>query len=163
MPSPRFASAAGPTLLLVSLTCVIALAVNGCSFGLIGRTSAITFQVVGHTKTCLVLAGGFIIWPTDDVQQMINNAIGVGVAFVGCVLYGHVKLSESSQKLDVFDRCCPASVQPWLSPHKYVLVEKEADAEGAVSGEGGASKSIEMGSTLARRTAGDTPTSSKGS
>lgn len=158
-------AATGKTLLLVLLTCVIALAVNGCSFGLIGRTSAITFQVVGHTKTCLVLAGGFILWPTDNVQQMVNNAIGVGVAFVGCVLYGHLKLSESSQKLDVFDRCCPASAQPWLSPHKYVLVEKEAEgaADGAVGGKEGASKSIEMGEACCRRTAGDTPTSSKGS
>ena len=40
-----------------------ALAVNLCSFGLIGRTSAITFQVVGHMKTCLVLVGGYMLFP----------------------------------------------------------------------------------------------------
>jgi len=111
------------TLALVALTCVIALCVNGCSFGLIGRTSAITFQVVGHAKTCLVLAGGFILWPVSDTQQMINNAIGVGVAFVGCVLYGHIKMAEGAQRLDLFDRCCPASAQSWLSPHKYKQVD----------------------------------------
>ena len=126
------------TLALVALTCIIALCVNGCSFGLIGRTSAITFQVVGHTKTCLVLTGGFILWPVNNVQQMIDNAIGVGVAFIGCVLYGHVKMAEGAQRLDVFDRCCPASLQSWLSPHKYKQVEGErvdsADTEMAISG-----------------------------
>lgn len=116
------------TLALVGLTCVIALCVNGCSFGLIGRTSAITFQVVGHTKTCLVLAGGFILWPVSNVQQMIDNAIGVGVAFLGCVLYGHIKMAEGAQRLDVFDRCCPTAAQSWLSPHKYKQVEEPIDS-----------------------------------
>ena len=26
-----------------------------------------------------MLTGGFVLWPVDDVQQMIDNAIGVGV------------------------------------------------------------------------------------
>ena len=47
------------TLWIVLGTCFLALAVNLCSFGLIGKTSAITFQVVGHAKTCLVLVGGY--------------------------------------------------------------------------------------------------------
>jgi solute carrier family 35 protein E3 len=121
------------TLCFVAATCVIALCVNGCSFGLIGRTSAITFQVVGHTKTCLVLTGGFILWPVDDVQQMIDNAIGVGVAFIGCVLYGHIKMAEGAEKLDLFDRCCPASVVVLLSPHKYKQVDGADTELGAMS------------------------------
>ena len=51
-------------LLIVLGTCFLALLVNLCSFGLIGRTSPITFQVVGHAKTCLVLAGGFFFFPS---------------------------------------------------------------------------------------------------
>ena len=50
------------TLGLVLATCFLALAVNFCSFGLIGRTSPITFQVVGHLKTCLVLVGGYVLF-----------------------------------------------------------------------------------------------------
>ena len=49
---------------LVLGTCFLALLVNLCSFGLIGNTSAVTFQVVGHAKTCLVLAGGYIFFPS---------------------------------------------------------------------------------------------------
>ena len=42
---------------------------------LIGRTSAITFQVVGHAKTCLVLIGGFVLFPAKlaDTTQLYNN------------------------------------------------------------------------------------------
>ena len=60
------------TLWIVLATCFLALAVNLCSFGLIGRTSAITFQVVGHAKTCLVLIGGYVLFPSKlgDPQQL---------------------------------------------------------------------------------------------
>ena len=62
------------TLWIVLGTCFLALAVNLCSFGLIGRTSAITFQVVGHAKTCLVLTGGYVLFPAKvtDMQQLYN-------------------------------------------------------------------------------------------
>ena len=58
------------TLWIVLATCFLALAVNLCSFGLIGKTSAITFQVVGHAKTCLVLIGGYVLFPSSDTQQV---------------------------------------------------------------------------------------------
>lgn len=69
------------TLWLVLGTCFLALLVNFCSFGLIGRTSPITFQVVGHLKTCLVLVGGYVLFPNkaQDMQQLYNNIAGVTV------------------------------------------------------------------------------------
>ena len=69
------------TLWLVLGTCFLALLVNFCSFGLIGRTSPITFQVVGHLKTCLVLVGGYVLFPSkqQDTQQLYNNIAGVTV------------------------------------------------------------------------------------
>ena len=85
---------------------------------------------MGHTKTCLVLAGGFILWPVSNVQQMIDNAIGVGVAFIGCVLYGHIKMAEGAEKLDLFDRCCPASVVVLLSPHKQRRTRRKSASPG---------------------------------
>ena len=112
---------------LVFATCFIALAVNWCSFGLIGRTSAITFQVVGHTKTCLVLTGGFLLWPLASRQQLINNVIGVSVAMVGCVLYGHIKLAEQGKTPDLFDRACPTACLRCIEPHKYARVPQEME------------------------------------
>ena len=34
----------------IALSCVLALSVNLCTYGLIGKTSAVTYQVVGHAK-----------------------------------------------------------------------------------------------------------------
>ena len=86
------------TLWIVLGTCFLALAVNLCSFGLIGRTSAITFQVIGHMKTCLVLAGGYLFFPAKDTQQLYNNIAGVSVAMIGVILYGHLKHAAGAQQ-----------------------------------------------------------------
>ena len=95
--------AAAHTLYVLKLvlgTCFLALMVNFCSFGLIGRTSPITFQVVGHAKTCLVLAGGYLFFPmTGTMQQLYNNIMGVSVAMVGVVLYGHIKHASGQSEV----------------------------------------------------------------
>jgi len=120
-----FEAAAEPThtqtLWLVLGTCFLALLVNFCSFGLIGRTSPITFQVVGHAKTCLVLIGGYVLFPAkaQDTQQFYNNIAGVSVAFIGCILYGNVKYASSTGKNDCLDSCCPGVLVRALDPTKY--------------------------------------------
>ena len=116
------------TLGLVLATCFLALAVNFCSFGLIGRTSPITFQVVGHLKTCLVLVGGYVLFASkqQDPHQLQNNIIGVSVAMVGCVLYGHLKHAASQNQDDCLDCCCPAPIARCLDPKKAAASESEA-------------------------------------
>ena len=116
------------TLGLVLATCFLALAVNFCSFGLIGRTSPITFQVVGHLKTCLVLVGGYVLFASkqQDPHQLQNNIIGVSVAMVGCVLYGHLKHAASQNQDDCLDCCCPAPIARCLDPKKAAHSESEA-------------------------------------
>jgi len=118
------------TLMLVLGTCFLALLVNFSSFGLIGRTGPITFQVVGHAKTCLVLVGGYVLFPAKvnspaAVRQMYNNIAGVSVAFVGCVLYGNVKYAAGQGKDDCFDCVCPGPVSQMLDPAKYATEEEE--------------------------------------
>ena len=114
------------TLWIVLATCFLALAVNLCSFGLIGRTSAITFQVVGHAKTCLVLAGGYLLFPAklSDTQQLYNNIMGVSVAMVGVILYGHLKHASGQDQPDCLDSCCPGCVLSIIEP-KYSEAERE--------------------------------------
>ena len=116
------------TLGLVLATCFLALAVNFCSFGLIGRTSPITFQVVGHLKTCLVLVGGYVLFASkqQDPHQLQNNIFGVSVAMVGCVLYGHLKHAASQNQDDCLDCCCPAPIARCLDPKKAAASESEA-------------------------------------
>ena len=116
------------TLGLVLATCFLALAVNFCSFGLIGRTSPITFQVVGHLKTCLVLVGGYVLFTGKHIhkRQLQNNIVGVSVAMVGCVLYGHLKHAASQNQDDCLDCCCPAPIARCLDPKKAAHSESEA-------------------------------------
>jgi len=103
---------------LVLGTCFLALMVNFCSFGLIGRTSPITFQVVGHAKTCLVLAGGYLLFPmTGTMQQLYNNVAGVSVAMVGVVLYGHIKHASGQNESDCFDCACPSPILNLIDPN----------------------------------------------
>ena len=85
--------------------------------------------MVGHAKTCLVLAGGFLLWPPADTSHLPTQLVGVSVAVLGCVLYffltcvsflgvsvavlgcvlyGHLKLSEATGRRDLCDRLCPA-------------------------------------------------------
>jgi solute carrier family 35 protein E3 len=125
-----FAEAAEPkhayTLALVLGTCFVALLVNFTSFGLIGKTGPITFQVVGHAKTCLVLVGGYVLFPAKnmDVQQFYNNIAGVSIAFLGCVLYGNIKYASQHSREDCIDCSCPGVVAQALDPSKYATEEE---------------------------------------
>merc|ERR1711988_331098 len=117
------------TLWLVLGTCFLALLVNFCSFGLIGRTSPITFQVVGHAKTCLVLAGGYLFFPmTGTMQQLYNNIMGVSVAMVGVVLYGHVKRASGQSEPDCFDCLCPGAVLSVIEPNYAKVNPSETES-----------------------------------
>ena len=114
------------TLWIVLGTCFLALAVNLCSFGLIGRTSPITFQVVGHAKTCLVLVGGYVLFPSKlaDTTQLYNNIMGVSVAMIGVILYGHLKQAAGNDTTDCLDATCPSCVLSIIEP-KYSAGSRE--------------------------------------
>jgi len=103
---------------LVLVTCFLALMVNFCSFGLIGRTGPITFQVVGHAKTCLVLVGGYLFFPMPGTtQQLYHNIMGVSIAMIGVVLYGHIKHASGQNESDCFDCLCPGVVLSVIEPN----------------------------------------------
>lgn len=114
------------TLWIVLGTCFLALAVNLCSFGLIGKTSAITFQVVGHAKTCLVLVGGYVLFPSKlaDTTQLYNNIAGVSFAMIGVILYGHLKHAQGQDQPDCLDMTCPGCCLYYIDP-KYSEAERE--------------------------------------
>lgn len=109
------------TMVWILATCCLALAVNWCSFGLIGKTSPTTFQVVGHAKTCLVLIGGYVMFPASagNTQQLYNNVAGVSVAMLGVILYGHLKQAASSGTDDCLDCLCPSPILRLLDSAKY--------------------------------------------
>lgn len=77
------------------LSCLISVSVNFSTFLVIGKTSPVTYQVLGHLKTCLVLAFGYVLL-RDPFSW--RNIFGILVAIVGMVLYSYYCSAESQQK-----------------------------------------------------------------
>ena len=98
-------------ILWILLSSLLALGVNLASYGLIGATSPVTYQVVGHAKTCLVLTGGFIMYPVNDTIQLYKNLIGIVIAMIGVIGYTDVKQKESkSGDTDIVDKLFPTAI-----------------------------------------------------
>jgi len=86
--------------MLLLATGVFAVSVNICSFGLIGRTSAVTYQVVGHMKTILIFIFGLIMFPADskETPQMKRKKIfGLCISMMGVILYTIFQIQEKAQ------------------------------------------------------------------
>ncbi|KAE9608753.1 putative sugar phosphate transporter domain-containing protein [Lupinus albus] len=82
-------------MVVIVLSCLISISVNFSTFLVIGKTSPVTYQVLGHLKTCLVLAFGYII-VRDPFSW--RNILGILVAMVGMLLYSYYCTLESQQK-----------------------------------------------------------------
>lgn len=75
------------------MTGICAVGVNVSNYMVIGRTSPLTYLVVGHLKTCLILVFGFVIFGYPIVPR---NVAGICVAVVGMIMYSEVKSRESA-------------------------------------------------------------------
>lgn len=82
-------------LAFIVLSCLISISVNFSTFLVIGKTSAVTYQVLGHLKTCLVLAFGYVL--LHDPFSW-HNIFGILIAVVGMVLYSYCCTIESHQQ-----------------------------------------------------------------
>jgi solute carrier family 35 protein E3 len=101
---------------LILLSCVLALSVNLCTYGLIGKTGPVTFQVVGHAKTCLILIGGFVLFPLPPTHLLLKNIIGIALALAGVIIYGEVKMKgeQIPRGNDFYDYFCPIFISKAL-------------------------------------------------
>lgn len=82
----------------IILSCVIAVSVNFSTFLVIGKTSPVTYQVLGHLKTCLVLAFGYTLLHDPFTER---NIIGILVAVFGMGLYSYFCTQENKKKQSV--------------------------------------------------------------
>lgn len=71
--------------LFLILSCSIAVGTNLSQFICIGRFTAVSFQVLGHMKTILVLILGFIIFGKEGLNPQVLR--GMIVAVVGMIWY----------------------------------------------------------------------------
>ena len=77
-------------LLTILATALLSVGVNVSFFILIGKTSAITYQVIGHLKTVLILLCGFIMFPPPpdaDKARLRKTFYGVIISLAGIFLY----------------------------------------------------------------------------
>ena len=79
----------------IVLSCLISVSVNFSTFLVIGRTSPVTYQVLGHLKTCLVLAFGYVLLHDPFGWRNIS---GIVIALVGMVSYSYYCNHENQKK-----------------------------------------------------------------
>lgn len=82
-------------LAFIILSCVISVSVNFSTFLVIGKTSPVTYQVLGHLKTCLVLGFGYTLLHDPFTWR---NILGILIAILGMALYSYVCTRENKKK-----------------------------------------------------------------
>ncbi|OEL30273.1 putative membrane protein [Dichanthelium oligosanthes] len=103
-------------LFFIVLSCLISVSVNFSTFLVIGKTSPVTYQVLGHLKTCLVLTFGYVLLHDPFSWR---NILGILIAVIGMVLYSYFCTRETQQK--------PAEVSP------QVIQVKESESNPLIS------------------------------
>lgn len=77
----------------IVLSCVFALGVNITNYMVLGKTSPLTYQVLGHLKTVLILVLGVLMF---NKQVNYQNVLGVVVAMIGVVAYTELKRRDDN-------------------------------------------------------------------
>lgn len=77
------------------LSCVLAFCVNLSIFLVVGATSPISYNVLGHGKLLVILTFGIIVFGDDTSWTRL---CGMGTAFCGIVAYTHLKIREQEAK-----------------------------------------------------------------
>ncbi|XP_050212560.1 UDP-rhamnose/UDP-galactose transporter 6-like isoform X2 [Mercurialis annua] len=74
-------------VMFIILSCTIAVGTNLSQFICIGRFTAVSFQVLGHMKTILVLMLGFTFFGREGLN--LHVVLGMIIAVVGMIWYGN--------------------------------------------------------------------------
>ncbi|EFH50849.1 hypothetical protein ARALYDRAFT_489833 [Arabidopsis lyrata subsp. lyrata] len=75
------------SLMFITLLCTIAIGTILSQFICIGRFTAVSFQVLGHMKTILVLVMGFFFFDRDGLN--LHVVLGMIIAVLGMIWYGN--------------------------------------------------------------------------
>ncbi|KAG7213985.1 hypothetical protein KM043_001359 [Ampulex compressa] len=84
-------------VIMVILSGIVAFFVNLTSYWIIGKTSPLTYNMVGHSKFCLLLLGGSLIF---HETLAMNQVIGITLTLIGIILYAHVKIRDSHTNVE---------------------------------------------------------------
>ncbi|KQJ83623.1 UDP-xylose transporter 1 [Brachypodium distachyon] len=115
-----------PVVAFIILSCLIAVSVNFSTFLVIGTTSPVTYQVLGHLKTCLVLSFGYTL--LHDPFTM-RNILGILVAIFGMGLYSWFSVRESKKKST--NDALPVSQMPDKETEPLLATKDNSDTKKA--------------------------------
>mmetsp|Transcript_35206 Transcript_35206/g.109626 ORF Transcript_35206/g.109626 Transcript_35206/m.109626 type:complete len:313 (+) Transcript_35206:163-1101(+) len=80
--------------------CAIAVVMNISTYGLLGKASPVTYQVLGQMKTCLITTLGYIFFDVKvPPYWLMVRFSGVAIAVVGILAYAILKAEEQKKKL----------------------------------------------------------------
>ncbi|XP_060198680.1 UDP-rhamnose/UDP-galactose transporter 6-like isoform X3 [Lycium barbarum] len=85
-----------PSLLFIILSCSIAVGTNLSQFICIGRFTAVSFQVLGHMKTILVLILGFMFFGKEGLN--IQVVVGMIIAVAGMIWYSNASAKPGGKE-----------------------------------------------------------------
>ncbi|KAI8465511.1 MAG: triose-phosphate transporter family-domain-containing protein [Monoraphidium minutum] len=81
-----------PAVIAIVLSAGLGLLVSLSTFLVIGATSSLTYNVVGHLKTVIILTGGCVLFGDTMPPKKL---LGVGVAMLGIVWYTQLQLAAN--------------------------------------------------------------------
>ncbi|KAJ0972036.1 hypothetical protein J5N97_019995 [Dioscorea zingiberensis] len=107
----------------IILSCTIAIGTNLSQFICIGRFTAVSFQVLGHMKTILVLVLGFIFFGKEGLN--LHVVLGMLLAVLGMVWYGNASSKPGGKERKSFSLPTDSKAQKHgLLPDSKELEEK---------------------------------------
>jgi solute carrier family 35 protein E3 len=95
----------------IAISSVLGLTVSLTTFLVIGATSSLTYNIVGHLKTVTILAGGCLFFGDD---MSLKKLAGISVAMVGIIWYSHMQLQAMAAKQQTPARTASGAIVPSL-------------------------------------------------
>lgn len=86
-------SYSGGAIVAIAISCLLAYCVNLSTYLVIGHTSPVSYQVLGHFKLLVILAAGIFFFREDANYVRLG---GMVLAFAGIVMYTTFKQNMAS-------------------------------------------------------------------
>jgi len=84
------------SVVAIAVSAILGLLVSLSTFLVIGATSSLTYNVVGHVKTVIILMGGCMFFGDE---MPLKKLAGISVAMCGIVWYSQLKLAASAASI----------------------------------------------------------------
>lgn len=82
------------SVVAIAVSAILGLLVSLSTFLVIGATSSLTYNVVGHVKTVIILMGGCLFFGDE---MPLKKLAGISVAMCGIIWYSQMKLTATSR------------------------------------------------------------------